>query len=88
MKGRKDIGWKSAWSYLPVNYGASIGPVQNVTQRTCFWNNLSGKKVHLKFSNLYGREVLRLEKVVLGRKGNENGKITDLTAVKKMAQNR
>ena len=36
--------WKTSWSYLPVDYETSIGTIENITQRTVFWNNLSEKK--------------------------------------------
>lgn len=64
--------WKIAWGYLPINYNTTIGTVENITQRTFIRNNLSGNKVKVKFSNLYGKENLILEKVVIGqRKSNE-----------------
>lgn len=69
--------WKTAWSYLPVNYNTTIGTVENITQRTFFWNNISGKKVKVKFSNRHGKKPLKLEKVVIGKKGKSKNKITN-----------
>ncbi len=47
--------WKTSWSYLPVDYETSIGTIENITQRTVFWNNLSGKKVRILFQIALGR---------------------------------
>ena len=75
--------WKTLWSYLPVDYGTGIGTVENVTQRTVFWNNLSGNKIRLKFSNIYGSKPLLFEKVVIAKKSQKEEKITGFTTVKK-----
>ena len=60
--------WKTSWSYLPVDYETSIGTIENITQRTVFWNNLSGKKSEDSFSNRFGKEPLILTHVVFGTK--------------------
>lgn len=60
--------WNTTWSYLPINYNTTIGTVENITQRTFFWNNLDGTKVRVRFSNRYGQEPLILEKVMLAQK--------------------
>lgn len=66
--------WKTSWSYLPVHYHTSIGMIENVTQRTVFWNNLRGERIRIRFSNRYGKEPLRFEKVIVGqqRAGKED----------------
>lgn len=65
--------WKIAWGYVPIHYNTTIGTVENITQRTFITNNLTGNKVKVKFSNLYGKEDLILEKVVVGqRKSKED----------------
>lgn len=69
--------WKTAWSYLPVNYNTSIGTVENITQRTVFRNNLSGTKVKIKFSNIFSCKPLVLDTVVIAKKDRESGKIYD-----------
>lgn len=67
------MAWKIAWGYLPIHYNTTIGTVENITQRTFITNNLTGNKVKVKFSNLYGKEDLILEKVVIGqRKSKED----------------
>lgn len=65
--------WKTAWSYVPIDYNTTIGTVENIIQRTFIWNNLTGDKVKIKFSNLYSKELLILEKVVIAQceKNNE-----------------
>lgn len=75
--------WKISWSYLPVNYGTGIGTVENITQRTVFWNNLSGNKIRLKFSNIYGTKPLLFEKVVIAQKDQKEEKIIGFTTIKK-----
>lgn len=69
--------WKTSWSYLPINYNTIIGTVENITQRTFIKNNLNGKKIKVKFSNLYSKESLILEKVVVGQKKSKNNDIED-----------
>lgn len=71
--------WKTSFSYLPVNYNTVIGTVENLTQRTCFKNNLKGNKIRLRFSNKYGKELLVLNNVVLGN--NRDGRVTDAVKV-------
>lgn len=75
--------WKTSWSYLPINYGTGIGTAENVTQRTVFWNNLSGDKIRLKFSNIYGTKPLLFEKVMIAQKEQKKEKITGFATVKK-----
>lgn len=59
--------WNTAWSYLPIDYGTSIGTVENITQRSYFTNNVSGTKVKLRFANRYGNQELVFERVVIGQ---------------------
>lgn len=73
--------WKTAWSYLPINYNTTIGTVENITQRTYITNNLYGNKVKVKFSNLYAKEKLVLEKVVLGQRKSGTNKISKMIDV-------
>lgn len=63
--------WKTAWSYLPVNYNTKICTVSNITQRTYFKNNLNGTKVKILFSNLFSNQPLILDNVVIGVKSKE-----------------
>lgn len=60
--------WKTAWSYVPIDYNTTIGTVENITQRTFIWNNLTADKVKIKFSNLYSKEPLVLDKVVIAQR--------------------
>ncbi len=75
------MNWKTTWGYLPVNYNTAIGTVENITQRTFFWNNLNGEKVRIKFSNRYGLERLCLERVVIGQKERNANRITAITTI-------
>ncbi|MDD5936442.1 MAG: GDSL-type esterase/lipase family protein [Clostridiales bacterium] len=65
--------WNTSWSYLPVNYGTNIGTIENMTQRSILWNNVSGNKVKVRFSNRYGKTPLLIEKAVIAqlKEGNE-----------------
>lgn len=66
--------WKTAWSYLPLDYGTTIGTVENITQKTIFRNNINGKRVKVKFTNLYGNTPLKLKEVVIAqRKYGQSG---------------
>lgn len=66
--------WKTAWSYLPLDYGTTIGIVENITQKTIFRNNINGKRVKVKFTNLYGNTPLKLKEVVIAqRKYGQSG---------------
>ncbi len=74
--------WKTAWSYLPLNFDTTIGSLENITQRTTFWNNVNGKKVKVKFSNIYGTTPLKLKEVVITQKEKNSSEIhkgTNLT---------
>lgn len=63
--------WASAFKYLPVNYDDRVATVQNLTQRVSFDNNLNGNRIHLRFSNRYGKIPLRLERVTIGVMHND-----------------
>lgn len=73
--------WKTAWSYCPINYDTTIGSVSDLTQRTYFKNNISGNKIKLKFSNIYAKEDLTLDKVVVGSRKNNDKEISNLINV-------
>jgi len=75
------MNWKTAWSYLPINYHVTIGTVENMTQRTFFRNNLNGEKIRIMFSNLYSDQSLPLERVTIGRKDRTADGIEAITAV-------
>lgn len=73
--------WKTAWSYCSINYDTTIGSVSDLTQRTYFKNNISGNKIKLKFSNVYSKEDLTLDKVVVGFRRNNDKEIHNLIDV-------
>lgn len=73
--------WKTAWSYCPINYDTTIGCISDLTQRTYFKNNISGNKIKLKFSNIYSKEDLTLDKVVIGFRKNNDKEILNLINV-------
>lgn len=73
--------WKTAWSYCPINYDTTIGSVSDLTQRTYFKNNISGNKIKLKFSNIYAKEDLTLDKVVVGSRKNNDKEISNFINV-------
>ena len=76
--------WLAAWGYLPIDFGVSIGSLENVTQRTIIKNNLSGKHIRILFSNKYGKTPLTLNHVTVGRfADNCITQITDITSDKK-----
>lgn len=55
--------WLPAWGYLLIDFGISIGELENVTQRTIIKNNLSGKHIRILFSNKQGKTPLTLNHV-------------------------
>ena len=59
--------WSKAWSYLPIDYGTNIGTIENITQRTVIQNNLTGRRLKVRFSNRYNNQRLVLEQVVIGQ---------------------
>lgn len=73
--------WKTAWSYCPINYDTTIGSVSDLTQRTYFKNNISGNKIKVKFSNIYSKEDLTLDKVVVGFRKNDDEEISNFINV-------
>jgi len=70
--------WNKAWSYVPIEYGTNIGTIENITQRTVFQNNLSGRKVKVRFSNRYNDQKLVLEQVVIGKMNAESKQIEQM----------
>lgn len=73
--------WKTAWSYLLVDYNTNIGFAENLTQRTVLRNNLSGEKVRIRFSNLFSDKPLILESVIISKKKRGGEGIKDFTPV-------
>lgn len=72
--------WRTTWGYLPVNFNTIIATLENITQRTYFWNNINGKKVRILFSNKYSDEKLVFDRVVLAiKQGEELLNATDIT---------
>ncbi|GAB6108293.1 GDSL-type esterase/lipase family protein [Fusibacter bizertensis] len=64
--------WKTTWSYLSVDYGVTIGSLENVTQRTSFWNNINGDKIRVKFTNLYGKQPIKIKEAVIAQKKSDS----------------
>lgn len=67
--------WKTTWSYLSLDYGVNIGTLENMTQRTSFWNNINGNKIRVKFTNLYGTKPLVFKEVIVAQKKNESNEL-------------
>lgn len=59
--------WVSSFKYLPINYAASIATARDRTQRVSFDNNLNGDRIRLHLTNRYGKALLRLDRVTIGR---------------------
>ncbi len=74
--------WKRTWSYLPIDYNTTLGILENSTERIYMKNNLSGRRVKVCFSNLYGAERLAMEQVVIGKRvaGEDVGEWKSITA--------
>lgn len=81
-KEKEEMGeWKKAWGYLPANWGTEIGTVENTTQKLWLRNNLNGKEVRVKFSNLYDTQPYVMEHVTIGKQNRETVSIKDLCEV-------
>lgn len=73
--------WKKTWGYVPVNWGTEIGTIEDTTQKLWLKNNLNGKKLQIKFSNLYDGQPFVMERVTVGKQNRETGAVTDLKEV-------
>lgn len=80
--------WKTAWSYLSIEYNTAIGTIENITQRTCILNNLDSSRIKVKFSNRYSPNSLILEKVVAGKRDENGNKQTETVQITHNGQNR
>lgn len=57
--------WKSAWSYLPVEWNSCVGEIEETTQKLKIRNNINGTQVRLKFTNRFSPNRLYMEKVTV-----------------------
>lgn len=73
--------WKKIWNYIPVNWGTRVGTIEDLTQKVWIRNNLNGGEIRIKFSNLYGRDILKLSHVTVGKYDRKSGKITEIQEV-------
>ena len=73
--------WLAAWGYLPIDFGVSIGSLENVTQRTIIKNNLSGNHIRILFSNKYGKKPLTLNRVTAGQYEESDECVTRIISV-------
>ena len=73
--------WVPSWRYMPIDYNCELGVFENITQTSCFTNNLNGSKVKLRFNNLGSTSPMYIEHVVFASRNRENGKLSPKTAV-------
>lgn len=55
--------WKTSWGYEPIDYGKTIGRIEETACRMYAKNNLSGNRVRVRFSNRYGNTPLHFQAV-------------------------
>ncbi|WP_195420686.1 hypothetical protein [Faecalicatena contorta] len=55
--------WKTSWGYEPIDYGKTIGWIEETACRMYAKNNLSGNRVRVRFSNRYGNTPLHFQAV-------------------------
>lgn len=55
--------WKTSWGYEPIDYGKTIGRIEETACRMYAKNNLSGNRVRVRFSNRYGNTPLYFQAV-------------------------
>lgn len=63
------MAWKNAWAYLPIDYGETIGILENITQHMTFKNNLNGERLRVKFTNCYSNQALVFEHATIRLQG-------------------
>lgn len=66
--------WIPAWRAVPIDYHQGIGRIEDLTQKACFRNNLSGERVRLRLTNRYSEEPLRIERACLALRNRVNGR--------------
>ena len=55
--------WKTSWGYEPIDYGKTIGWIEETACRMYVKNNLSGNRVRVRFSNRFGNTPLYFQAV-------------------------
>ncbi|MBA4698315.1 MAG: hypothetical protein H2212_02680 [Ruminococcus sp.] len=71
--------WKSTFGYTPLDMRACPEHVSPGMQRIFVKNNLEGEQVRLKFSNIYGRRPMHIERVNIGTAAGIDGEINQNT---------
>lgn len=68
--------WVSSFKYLRINYVEDIASIENADQKVVFYNNISGSKVRVRFSNKYAKRNLVIDEAYIGviRNGKDIGK--------------
>ncbi|MBN2878427.1 MAG: hypothetical protein JXN65_02245 [Clostridia bacterium] len=75
--------WKTAWSYVPIDFNSNIGTLTNTTQRVFLKNNIEGNRAKIKFTNLYSKHPLVFESVTMGKREPGTDEVTGITPVTK-----
>ena len=73
--------WVPSWRYMPIDYNNDLGFFENITQTSCFSNNLNGSKVKLRFNNLSNDAPMHIEHVAFASRNRISGKLSSKTAV-------
>ncbi len=73
--------WVPSWRYVPIDYNTDLGYFENITQTSCFSNNLNGSKVKLRFNNLSGDAPMSIEHVMFASRNRVTGKLSPRTEV-------
>lgn len=59
--------WVSVFKYLSIEYGENIAFAKDQTQRVSFESNIDGDRVRIRFTNRYGRNDLKIDRVTIGK---------------------
>lgn len=59
------MSWIPVWGFLPVDQSLEPIPVSGIRRSLVFTNNVSGRRVRVKVSNLYGTEPVSVSRLAL-----------------------
>ena len=57
------MSWIPVWGFLPVDQSLEPIPVSGIRRSLVFTNNVSGRRVRVKVSNLYGTEPVSVSRL-------------------------
>lgn len=71
--------WKKCWGYVPVDFGVTLGTLENVTQKMRLRLHARAEKLRVRFTNRYHTAPLAMETVTVGKW--KNGQIQEIREI-------